>query len=175
MSLASTSWMAAGDQWWRIDTPFGEMLLAGNATELHQVLLPNSAQEVAALGVLSDDSKGCPQAVARTAEQLGEYFCGERQFFELELAPAGTQFQRSVWFALSSIPYGQTATYGDIAAVVGRPTAYRAVGASNARNPLPVVLPCHRVIGSDGRLVGFGGGLSLKQALLDHERCVLAR
>jgi len=101
--------------------------------------------------------------------QLGEYFAGARRAFELRLAPRGTEFQRLVWFALAEIPYGATWSYAELARRVGRPKAVRAVGAANGANPLPIVLPCHRVIGADGSLVGYGGGLSAKRFLLDLE------
>jgi len=98
--------------------------------------------------------------------QLREYFAGRRQAFELELDLAGTPFQRSVWKALLTIPFGQTRTYGEIAKQVGRPSASRAVGAANGQNPVAIVAPCHRVIGSTGALTGFGGGLDVKEQLL---------
>ncbi len=101
--------------------------------------------------------------------QLDEYFAGERQDFSVNLKPAGTPFQLSVLEALQAIPYGRTATYRDIAEAIGRPSAVRAVGAANGRNPLPIVIPCHRVIGADGNLTGFGGGLAAKQYLLSLE------
>lgn len=106
--------------------------------------------------------------------QLREYFAGTRRAFDLPLAPRGTPFQREVWHALATIPYGETISYAQLAARVGRPTAMRAVGAANGRNPLPIVLPCHRVIGANGALTGFGGGLPTKQYLLRLEgaRCV---
>ena len=104
------------------------------------------------------------------ADQLRAYFAGELREFELPLAPRGTEFQRRVWTAVSAVPYGETATYAEIAAAVGRPTACRAVGAANGRNPLPVIVPCHRIIGAAGALTGYGGGLDRKRSLLDLER-----
>jgi methylated-DNA-[protein]-cysteine S-methyltransferase len=106
--------------------------------------------------------------------QLEQYFAGVRREFELELAPVGTPFQLQAWQALRSIPYGTTRSYHQQATAIGKPTAMRAVGAANGKNPLPIVVPCHRVIGKDGSLVGFGGGLSCKQWLLAHEASVLA-
>lgn len=100
------------------------------------------------------------------AAQLDEYFAGTRQSFDLPLAPEGTDFQRTVWHALAAIPYGETISYAQLAARIGRPSAVRAVGAANGRNPIPIVLPCHRVIGADGSLTGFGGGLPTKRFLL---------
>ena len=105
-------------------------------------------------------------------DQLRAYFDGNRQSFDLPLAPNGTSFQQRVWRALQDIPYGDTITYGELASHIGRPTASRAVGAANAQNPLPIVIPCHRVIGANGKLTGYAGGLNIKQALLDHEQRV---
>jgi methylated-DNA-[protein]-cysteine S-methyltransferase len=106
----------------------------------------------------------------RVAAQLAEYFAGTRRTFEVRLAPQGTPFQRRVWEAVAAIPYGKTRSYGAIAAEIGAPSAVRAVGAANGQNPWPIVVPCHRVIGSDGSLTGYGGGLPIKRALLDFER-----
>jgi methylated-DNA-[protein]-cysteine S-methyltransferase len=109
-------------------------------------------------------------AVLRQAQaQLAEYFAGQRRDFDLPLAPQGTEFQREVWWELANIPFGGTISYAELALRVGRPTATRAVGAANGRNPLPIVLPCHRVIGADGSLTGFGGGLPTKEFLLQLE------
>lgn len=102
--------------------------------------------------------------------QLDEYFAGERTRFELDLAPRGTEFQLQVWRSLAEIPYGETSSYGKQAAAIGRPSAVRAVGAANGRNPLSIVLPCHRIVGADGKLTGFAGGIETKRWLLDHER-----
>jgi methylated-DNA-[protein]-cysteine S-methyltransferase len=117
------------------------------------------------------DARRCAHVLA----QLREYFAGERTEFALELAPAGTDFQRRAWRALQQIPFGRTASYQQQAARLGKPRAMRAVGAANGRNPIPVVVPCHRVIGKDGTLTGFGGGLPTKRWLLDHEAAVLTR
>ncbi|MHB8245950.1 MAG: methylated-DNA--[protein]-cysteine S-methyltransferase [Acidimicrobiales bacterium] len=163
--------MTEGDEWRFIDTPFGRMLLCGNDDTVHQLLLPNATDEISKK--LDPGREGCPRAVAAAARQLEEYFAGERLSFDLALDPKGTEFQRAVWFALAEIPFGHTVSYGAIAARVGRPTAFRAVGMTNGRNPLPLVLPCHRVIGSSGKLVGYGGGLDLKERLLGYERRVL--
>jgi methylated-DNA-[protein]-cysteine S-methyltransferase len=104
-----------------------------------------------------------------TAEQLAEYFAGRRTGFELPLAATGTPFQRAVWDALREIPYGRTWSYADVALHIGNPRAVRAVGAANGRNPLPIVVPCHRVVGANGTLTGYGGGLENKRILLDLE------
>lgn len=108
--------------------------------------------------------------LSRLAEQLARYFAGTLQEFDISLDPVGTAFQREAWDALTKIPYGETRTYSEQAVVVGRPKAARAVGAANGRNPIPIVVPCHRVIGADGSLTGFAGGLGIKQYLLNHER-----
>ena len=103
------------------------------------------------------------------ARQLAEYFAGRRRAFDLPLAPAGTPFQQQVWRQLLQIPFGSTCSYGALARAVGRPSASRAVGAANGRNPISIIIPCHRVIGSDGSLTGYGGGEPAKRWLLDHE------
>jgi methylated-DNA-[protein]-cysteine S-methyltransferase len=108
--------------------------------------------------------------IRKAARQLEEYFAGKRKEFDLPLALRGTDFQVSVWKALQSIPAGETRTYGDIAALIGKPKACRAVGMANNRNPIPIIVPCHRVIGRDGSLTGYGGGLSVKQYLLELEK-----
>ena len=107
--------------------------------------------------------------IKKAAEQLTEYFAGKRKKFDLPLVPDGTDFQRSVWQALLTIPFGETRSYGNIAALIGNPRASRAVGMANNRNPIVVIIPCHRVIGWNGSLTGYGGGLGVKQYLLDLE------
>jgi methylated-DNA-[protein]-cysteine S-methyltransferase len=109
------------------------------------------------------------RAISAVRKQVKEYCAGKRTEFELELAPQGTEFQQSVWRALLAIPYGETRSYGEIARAIGQPTAARGVGAANGSNPIALIVPCHRVIGSDGSLTGYGGGLPLKRALLAHE------
>jgi methylated-DNA-[protein]-cysteine S-methyltransferase len=104
------------------------------------------------------------------AAQLAEYFAGRRRTFDLPLAPRGTGFQQRVWRALSAIPYGETRSYGAIAASIGRPAASRAVGAANGKNPIWIIVPCHRVIGASGHLTGYAGGIAVKRWLLEHER-----
>jgi methylated-DNA-[protein]-cysteine S-methyltransferase len=115
-----------------------------------------------------------PEALAEPARQLAEYFAGERTEFALALRPAGTAFQRGVWDLLLGIPYGETTTYGALAAALGDPRKVRAVGLANGRNPISIVVPCHRVIGADGTLVGYGGGLERKRTLLALEAEVAA-
>ena len=116
-----------------------------------------------------------PGVFAVVIRQLQEYFGGERRSFELPLAPRGSAFQQQVWRELQRIPYGETISYGELARRIGRPRACRAVGLANGANPLPIVVPCHRVIGADGSLTGFGGGLPIKRQLLDLERLALMR
>ena len=149
-----------------IDSPVGPLFLAADAQGLRAIEFRDNRHPVRrGDGWREGDSPLLRQARA----QLGEYFAGRRRGFDLPLAPQGTPFQQSVWMALATIPYGQTTSYTGLAARVGRPTAMRAVGAANGRNPLPIVLPCHRVIGADGSLTGFGGGLPTKQFLLKLE------
>lgn len=159
------------DSWEIVATPVGEMLLAGNDDVLHQLLLPGSFEECD----LPVDQEGVSASTKATREQLDAYFAHDLRRFDLPLDPIGTDFQRRVWFALGDIGYGETESYGSLAARVGNPKACRAVGMANGRNPIPLVLPCHRVIGSDGSLTGYGGGLELKQRLLDHERALTGR
>jgi methylated-DNA-[protein]-cysteine S-methyltransferase len=152
--------------WNVVDSPIDPLLLVADETGLREVAMqPHSPPA----GARHD-----PEALAGAAAQLAEYFAGERLRFDLPLSPAGTAFQLRVWDELRAIPYGRTTTYGQIAVDLGQPTASRAVGLANGRNPLAVIVPCHRVIGRDGSLTGFGGGLDRKRWLLEHERRVLA-
>jgi methylated-DNA-[protein]-cysteine S-methyltransferase len=121
----------------------------------------------------AQDGAGHP-VLERTRIELDEYFAGKRRDFDLPLDPAGTDRQRAVWQALCRIPFGETRSYGQLAAAVGNPKASRAVGAANGKNPIAIVIPCHRVIGADGSLTGYGGGLPTKEWLLRHERALLA-
>ncbi len=107
------------------------------------------------------------------AKQLSEYFSGKRKTFELPLAPSGTEFQKKVWDTLKQIPYGETMSYGEVAKKIGNDKACRAVGMANNKNPIPIIIPCHRVIGSNGKLVGYGGGLDIKKKLLELEQISL--
>jgi len=118
---------------------------------------------------LPKDAFSQPETGADAARQLEEYFKGERREFELDLQPAGTEFQRGVWSELLNIPYGETRSYLQVAQALGKPSATRAVGAANGSNPIPVIIPCHRVIGADGSLTGYGGGLDIKRKLLELE------
>ena len=114
-----------------------------------------------------------PECIKECMRQLDEYFKGRRKKFNVPLQLEGTDFQKAVWRQLQKIPFGQTASYGDVARAVGSPKAFRAVGNANNKNPIPVIIPCHRVIGSDGKMVGFGGGIWRKEWLLDHEKSLL--
>ena len=153
--------------YYRIDTPVGELQLVSDGTYLHKI------QFAGRHTVEDDDIHKKDSVISACAGQLNEYFAGKRQHFNLPLRARGTEFQQSVWSALSAIPYGELRSYKDIAEAIGKPKAARAVGAANGRNPLPIVVPCHRVIGSNGTLTGFAGGLPLKTQLLTHEGAML--
>lgn len=150
-----------------LKTPIGNLLLAGPGTS--RVSLIAFPEGKAAVTPASDWTEN-PRAFAAAAKQLKEYFAGRRTTFDLELEPDGTPFQQAVLRELQKIPYGETRSYGDIAASLGKPKAVRAVGAANGRNPLPIVIPCHRVVGANGSLTGFGGGIDAKRWLLNHEQ-----
>ncbi len=142
----------------QIDTPFGPMVLAEEGEQLTHLYLK---------AAWAAQQPQRPTPLLRRAErELQEYFARQRRQFDLPLAPQGTPFQQSVWQALRQIPYGQTASYKQIAQTLGHPTACRAVGGANNKNPLPIFIPCHRVIGAGGSLTGYAGGLDLKQGLL---------
>ncbi|QSX76952.1 methylated-DNA--[protein]-cysteine S-methyltransferase [Agrilutibacter solisilvae] len=150
----------------RIDSPVGPLLIAGGDEGLHLIEFHAPRHPMARCAQWEE---GDHPVLRRAQDQLARYFDGALRAFDLPLAPQGTPFQRQVWRALADIPFGQTISYAQLAMRVGRPTAMRAVGAANGRNPLPIVLPCHRVIGADGSLTGFGGGLPTKQFLLQLE------
>jgi methylated-DNA-[protein]-cysteine S-methyltransferase len=145
-----------------LDTPIGELLLAGDDDGLSMIGFPKGSMRRNP----EPDWIFNEKALATARAQLAEYFAGERRNFDLPLNLSGTDFQVSVLRALLDIPYGETVSYGEIAKRIGKPRAVRAVGAANGRNPIPIVVPCHRVIGSSGDLTGFGGGLDTKEALL---------
>lgn len=148
-----------------LDSPIGPLTLVGSGSSLTALYFPGHTHGPAA-GTLGDPDEGAfPAAVA----QLGEYFAGARTEFELELAPTGNPFQQRVWALLRQIPYGRTRTYGQLAAELGDLRLARAVGAANGRNPLSIVVPCHRVVGASGKLVGYAGGLERKAYLLNLE------
>lgn len=145
-----------------LDTPIGELLLAGEDDALSMIGFPKGSmrRDPEADWIYNE------KPLKKARQQLQEYFAGTRKDFDLPLNINGTEFQVSVLEALRDIPYGETVSYGEIARRIGRPKAVRAVGAANGRNPIPIVVPCHRVIGSSGDLTGFGGGLDTKEALL---------
>ena len=147
-------------------TPIGMLKIAVDEKGLRYILFENNKHEP--LRVVDWKKDRSVTHVAR--EQLLQYFSGERNEFDLEISLEGTEFQQRTWRMLAHIPYGQTWSYAELAKRIESPRAVRAVGAANGRNPLPILLPCHRVIGSNGSLTGFGGGLPVKQWLLEHER-----
>lgn len=145
-------------------SPVGDLLLTAADGELTGLFMPGEAVAPPA-GALRDET-----SFAAIRRQLEEYFAGERASFDLPVSPPGTPFQQGVWDELRRIGYGQTITYAELAARIGRPTAIRAAGAANGANPVSIVIPCHRVIGSNGSLTGYSGGLEVKRFLLDLER-----
>lgn len=153
-------------RWTTVPSPIGELLLTGDDTGLTRLYMEtrrHGPHEVAPEWIRDD-------ALFRAAaEQLDEYFAGERTEFDLALNPSGTPFQLKVWDALRTIPYGEVRSYGEIAEQIGKPGAARAVGLANGRNPISIIVPCHRVIGASGALTGYGGGIERKQALLELE------
>jgi len=151
-----------------LDSPIGRLTLVASDAGLVAILWPEERPDRVRLGVMAEVA--AHPHLDHAATELSAYFAGGLQAFTIPLDPRGTDFQRTVWRALATIPYGETRSYAAIAAQIGRPTATRAVGAANGRNPLSIVAPCHRVIGSNGALTGFAGGLSIKTFLLDHER-----
>ncbi|MCA1839368.1 MAG: methylated-DNA--[protein]-cysteine S-methyltransferase [Actinobacteria bacterium] len=151
-------------------SPVGRLLLVGDGEVLSMLHMQDPAEPVAIEDGWTKDESSFIQA----RSQLSAYFEGELTRFDLELRPEGTVFQKKVWDALLSIPFGRTASYLDIAVAAGSPRACRAVGAANSRNPIAIVVPCHRVIGKSGKLVGYSGGLDRKEKLLSFEAGVLA-
>jgi methylated-DNA-[protein]-cysteine S-methyltransferase len=149
-----------------LETPAGVLQLTVNGDgRLVEILLPNREPAAASATPSSKAARGMRAA----CDQLREYFLGTRRVFDLQLEPAGSPFEQEVWAALLAIPYGATTSYGAIAMALGLVNGARAVGRANGANPIPIVIPCHRVIGSDGSLTGYGGGLPLKRALLELE------
>ncbi|TDG12744.1 methylated-DNA--[protein]-cysteine S-methyltransferase [Seongchinamella unica] len=149
-----------------LDSPVGRLRLVSDGHHLTAIEWENRQ------GADPAGEERTDPALKACAQQLGEYFAGKRRHFDLPLLPAGTPFQQQVWAALAAIPYGALRSYRDVARTLDRPKAVRAVGAANGRNPLPIVVPCHRVIGSDGSLTGFAGGLAAKQVLLRLEGAI---
>lgn len=149
-----------------VDSPIGPLTLAGMGSTLMHLRMADQAHEPDRAGWQPADAG----AFADVADQLTAYFDGTLTDFEVDIDLQGTEFQRRVWSALRTIPYGETRSYGDIAAQIGAPGASRAVGLANGRNPISIIVPCHRVVGSTGGLTGYGGGLDRKRVLLSLER-----
>ena len=158
-------------------SPVGELTLVADDTALRLISFPSEAPTTGDLtpdgvGDVIDVAVGEHPVLALASSQLQEYFDGSRTEFDVPLAPDGTPFQQQAWSVLRSIPFGATMSYGEQAAALGDRNRARAVGAANGRNPIPIIVPCHRVVGSNGHLTGFGGGIESKAWLLDHERRV---
>jgi len=157
-----------------VDSPIGRLRIAADARGLREIRFLReraeaTREECEAATAAPSENRGEMEAqwiVAETVKQLSEYFEGARRIFDLRLAPRGTAFQQQVWNALLSVGYGELVSYGEIARRIGLPRASRAVGAANGANPIPIVIPCHRVIGASGTLTGYGGGLDIKEKLL---------
>ncbi|SDP47313.1 methylated-DNA--[protein]-cysteine S-methyltransferase [Desulforhopalus singaporensis] len=147
------------------NSPIGTLLLVGSHGRLEQLHFPNSIDKANP----EQDAQEDDTPFARVILELDEYFAGKRRVFTIPLTLKGTEFQQQVWHELTKIGYGHTASYSDIARRLGKPKAYRAVGLANGRNPVPIIIPCHRIIGKDGSLAGFGGGVEIKKQLLDLE------
>jgi len=150
----------------RMESPVGPLLLVADDSGLRRIEFVNGRKPVQAHPQWHDDA----EQLRETIRQLRAYFAGELETFDLALAPEGTPFQLAVWNRLCEIPYGGTISYGELARRLGKPNASRAVGLANGANPIPIVIPCHRVIGSNGKLTGYGGGLPIKEKLLALER-----
>jgi methylated-DNA-[protein]-cysteine S-methyltransferase len=154
------------------EAPFGVVTVVGSDLGIRFVMFDNDAHPKP-LERLRISETAIHDSVNNAITQLDEYFAGSRRNFDLPLDLHGTEFQVAAWNALAEIPYGHTASYGQQAASIGRPRAVRAIGGANGRNPVAIVLPCHRIVGADGSLTGFGGGIEVKKWLLDHEQTVL--
>jgi methylated-DNA-[protein]-cysteine S-methyltransferase len=149
-----------------METPVGPLTLAADEQGLRQINFPHNGRPAPA----DPDWQENSAALSEETRQLRAYFSGELKNFDLQLAPEGTPFQQKVWSELCRIPYGETISYGELARRIGNPNASRAVGLANGSNPIPIVIPCHRVIGSNGKLTGYGGGLPIKEKLLALEQ-----
>lgn len=154
------------------EAPFGVVTVVGSDLGIRFVMFENDSHPKPLEKLQISDSV-IHDSVNAAITQLKEYFDGSRRDFELSLDLQGTEFQVAAWNALAEIPYGRTASYGQQAASIGRPKAVRAIGGANGRNPVAIVLPCHRIVGADGSLTGFGGGIAVKKWLLDHEHTML--
>jgi methylated-DNA-[protein]-cysteine S-methyltransferase len=152
-----------------MDSPIGELLLLGDGDVLHGLYMQAGLRPIRINPRWVRDDN----AFADVRQQLDEYFAGERSSFDIQMHLEGTAFQRTVWHALTEIPYGETISYGELARRIGQPDMARAVGTANGQNPIAVIVPCHRVIGANGKLVGYGGGLDNKRRLLELEAGVL--
>lgn len=150
----------------QVDSPVGPLLIAGDGAGLRFLLFARGRRGASVRREWEPDRGALDDVV----QQLHAYFAGRLRQFDVRLAPHGTAFQQQVWRALCDIPYGATASYGELARRIGKPNAVRAVGLANGSNPIAIIVPCHRVIGSNGSLTGYGGGLPIKQALLELER-----
>lgn len=148
------------------DSPLGKLHLKSSQSALAAVSFADNAQKVEAI-------ENIAPVLSETIQQLKEYFSGERTQFTLPLAPGGSAFQQRVWDLLQEIPFGQTITYGELSEKLGDPKAVRAVGTANGKNPIPIIIPCHRVIGSNKKLTGYAGGIERKRWLLQHEGALL--
>jgi methylated-DNA-[protein]-cysteine S-methyltransferase len=157
--------------WHEMQSPVGRLLLAGDGKRLQHIHFQTGRRDLRPATKWVRD----PRPFERVISQLDEYFAGTRKRFDVELGAKGTDFQRVVWRALVEIPYGETVSYGELARRIGHPLAPRAVGLANGANPLPIIVPCHRVIGSNGSLTGFGGGLDVKRKLLELEGAACVR
>jgi methylated-DNA-[protein]-cysteine S-methyltransferase len=158
-------------QYTRMDSPIGELLLLGDGEALHGLYMQEGRKPIG----IAPSWELSPAPFARVREQLTEYFAGQRTSFDVPLVMDGAPFQCRVWRALQDIPYGETISYGELARRIGQPSAARAVGLANGCNPISVIVPCHRVIGANGSLTGYGGGLERKRLLLDLEASATAR
>jgi methylated-DNA-[protein]-cysteine S-methyltransferase len=150
----------------KIDSPIGPLLLVADDSGLRHIDFVNGRH----LAKVEPSWKENAKPLAETVRQLNAYFSGKLEDFDLPLAPQGTTFQQAVWKSLCDIPYGETISYGELAKRIGNPNASRAVGLANGSNPIPIIIPCHRVIGSNGKLTGYGGGLPIKEKLLALEQ-----
>lgn len=165
-SSAASGEPVTPDRYGIVPSPVGNLTITGTPDVLSGCFFEQHTKPVDDLADLERDD----DAFVGAAEQLADYFAGERRTFDLALAPRGTDFQLRVWMALRAIPYGETRSYGELAIAVGSPKGSRAVGLANGRNPFSIIVPCHRVIGADGSLTGFGGGVDRKRFLLDLEQ-----
>lgn len=159
----------------QLDSPVGRLQMVATAQGLEQIIFADHDDEDprSTTGPAETPDAAADQVLTIAATQLKEYFAGQRQVFDIPLDLQGTEFQLAAWRALANIPFGEKRSYGQQAEAIGRPKAVRAVGAANKANPVPIVVPCHRVVGASGSLTGYGGGLAIKEYLLNHEHAQL--